>query len=313
MNLKELLESKQCIKLVCGAGNEDVESIERLVHIYTLAGIRYFDISANIQVLRAVRNKLKELGVEGFINVSYGIAGDPHIKKLFISDKCIGCGACNRQCPTNAIYFSPNHNKMKVIAERCIGCEKCIPFCRFEAMHMISKPIPIKDTLSELVKEGIDSVELHANGTQDEIFYKLSEIESHFDGLISICMDRSIYGDKALINIFREIIEHRGPFSTIIQADGLPMGGSDDTLGTTLQAVAIGQMINRAYLPAYLLLSGGTNSQTGELAHQCNVDYHGISLGSYARKIVKDEKDLDRAILIAKYLVDEVLSRGIEW
>ena len=41
--LKDLLESKHCFKLVCGAGNEDVEEIKRLVYLYAVAGCRFFD------------------------------------------------------------------------------------------------------------------------------------------------------------------------------------------------------------------------------------------------------------------------------
>ena len=32
--LKDLLDKKQCFKLVCGAGNEDAIEVERLVTIY---------------------------------------------------------------------------------------------------------------------------------------------------------------------------------------------------------------------------------------------------------------------------------------
>ena len=32
--LKDLLEKKQCFKLVCGAGNEDAIEVEKLTYIY---------------------------------------------------------------------------------------------------------------------------------------------------------------------------------------------------------------------------------------------------------------------------------------
>ena len=37
-------------KLVCGAGNEDCESVKRLVYIYAKAGCKYFDISAREEI-----------------------------------------------------------------------------------------------------------------------------------------------------------------------------------------------------------------------------------------------------------------------
>ena len=33
--LKDLLEQRQCFKLVCGAGNEDAEEVEKLVTLYS--------------------------------------------------------------------------------------------------------------------------------------------------------------------------------------------------------------------------------------------------------------------------------------
>ncbi|MBE7707447.1 MAG: 4Fe-4S ferredoxin, partial [Cyanobacteria bacterium SIG27] len=41
--LKDLLENKKCFKLVCGAGNEDCNEVEKLVTIYSLAGANFFD------------------------------------------------------------------------------------------------------------------------------------------------------------------------------------------------------------------------------------------------------------------------------
>ena len=42
-----------------------------------------------------------------------------------------------------------------------------------------------------------------------------------------------------------------------------------------------------AKLPVYLMLSGGTNSKTAELAKLCGIKYNGIAVGTFARKIVK--------------------------
>ena len=75
--------------------------------------------------------------------------------------------------------------------------------------------------------------------------------------------------------------------TTIIQADGIPMSGGADDYKTTLQAVAMAEIIQNANLPVYLTLSGGTNSKTVELCHQCGIYPHGIAIGSWARKIIK--------------------------
>ena len=106
----------------------------------------------------------------------------------------------------------------------------------------------------------------------------------------------------------------RQPFSTIIQADGIAMSGNDDEYGTTLQAVATAQLFQNAKLPAYIMMSGGTNTKSTELANKCGVYPHCIAVGSYARKIVKEylvqddilqnKTNLQEAVKIAKSLID---------
>ena len=83
------------------------------------------------------------------------------------------------------------------------------------------------------------------------------------------------------------MLSQREPYTTIIQADGIPMSGSDDTYKTTLQAAAMAEIIQNAKLPIYLTVSGGTNSKTAELCSLCGIEYNGIAIGSWARKIVK--------------------------
>lgn len=82
------------------------------------------------------------------------------------------------------------------------------------------------------------------------------------------------------------MISSREAYTTIVQADGFPMSGGKDDYKTTLQAVATAEIIQNAKLPVYTMLSGGTNSKTAELAKMCSIDYNGIAIGTFARKIV---------------------------
>ena len=110
------------------------------------------------------------------------------------------------------------------------------------------------------------------------------------------------------------MVEKRKPYTTLIQADGVAMSGNSDEFSTTLQAVATAQMFQNANIPAYIMISGGTNTKTIELSKICNVKPHAIAVGTYARKIVKEylaiedlltnTKKLDEAVEIAKKLVD---------
>ena len=93
--------------------------------------------------------------------------------------------------------------------------------------------------------------------------------------------------DEGLVKRITEMIKDRAPYTTIVQADGFPMSGGSDDYKTTLQAVATAEIVQNANLPVYLMLSGGTNSKTAELAKMCGIKYSGVAVGSYARKIVK--------------------------
>ena len=65
-----------------------------------------------------------------------------------------------------------------------------------------------------------------------------------------------------------------------------------------------------------ILISGGTNSFTGNLARQLNVNFNGITIGTHARKIISsfrntpkniDNQSLLSAITKAKNLIDNNL------
>lgn len=113
------------------------------------------------------------------------------------------------------------------------------------------------------------------------------------------------------------MIAQRPDYSTIIQADGFPMSGGDDNYKSTLQAVATAEIVMNEKLPVYLMLSGGTNGKTTELARMCEISYNGVAIGSYARKIVKryiqrpdfwtNPNVLNSALEFAKPLVDSVI------
>ena len=55
-----LLNKRKLFKLVCGAGNEDAEQVKKLAFVYTLAGAKCFDVSANVEVVQKAAIGIKE-------------------------------------------------------------------------------------------------------------------------------------------------------------------------------------------------------------------------------------------------------------
>lgn len=316
--LKDLLDEKKCFKLVCGAGNEDSVEVERLVTIYSKAGCNFFDVCAKPEIVDAAKRGLKNAGIteDRYLCVSVGIDGDPHITKAVISqDRCVKCGKCKNICPHDAVI---ELDKYKIKKERCIGCNLCAKNCPHQAISMVSQLMDYNEILPKLIEKGLDCIEFHAiSDNENDVDAKWDIINKLFDGMLCISLDRSGLGDNKLKARVERMLKCRKPYTTIIQADGIAMSGNNDEFGTTLQAVATAQLFQNAKLPLYIMMSGGTNTKSTELAKLCGVHPHCLAVGSYARKIVKEyllmddilenETKLNDAVKIAKNLIDTSL------
>lgn len=299
-------------KLVCGAGNEDVESVKELVFVYASAGCKLFDLSARKEILDAAKEGAALAGLSDIqYCVSIGIKGDKHIKKAKInSSKCIKCSNCYNNCPNDAIYSS-----IIIDEKKCIGCSVCEKKCPVGAIKMEEKDVNYREILPYMVQNGVDFLELHIMGhDKTDLAKKWQVINECKPKFASICIDRENFGNKEVLDRITEMISQREPYTTIVQADGVPMSGGEDDYKTTLQAVAMAEVIQNANLSVYIMLSGGTNSKTAELAKMCGINYWGIAIGSWARKIVKpyiSKKDFwknyeaqKNAIQVAKKLIN---------
>lgn len=319
--LIESLRSKKCFKLVCGAGNEDAGEVEKLVALYAKAGANYFDLSPRKDVVlaaqKAINNVIAPDDRDNYhLNVSVGLPGDHHARKAIIDKKkCINCGRCIIQCNIQKAIIQKD-GKSFVVDKHCIGCGECAKVCPVDAISFVHKELDFAKVLPPLIRLGLSSIELHASTDDEELTNKQwNSISKIYDGPLSLCIDRSNLGDKKLLERIKRLVANRKEFSTIIQADGAPMSGSVDDYNTTLQAVATADIVEKAKLPVWILLSGGTNSKTTELAKMCGVNTHCVSIGSHARKIVKQyiERDdflsnqevFDKALLIARDLVEK--------
>lgn len=301
--MRDLLARGKYFKLVCGAGNENAEEVKRLALVYTLAGANGFDVSATPKVVEACMVGIdlayrhaaelgREIPLRPFITVSVGMPGDHHVRKAFIVEDCVACGKCIPVCPTDAIPADYN-----VIREKCIGCGNCEAVCppKVAAVRYEHNDKALSDILPLCLKAGAENIELHAAVPGDEKILEEWKMVSAAqpDNFISMCLDRHHLSNMHLIERIRAAREIAGE-RTIIQADGVPMSGGADNFNTTLQAIAIADVIqknlkslDKAFKDMPILLSGGTNGRTAEMARLCDVPYQGVSIGTHARKIIK--------------------------
>ena len=312
--LKSYLDSRKCFKLICGAGNKNYKEITNLCALYASAGCRFFDLNASVDAVKAAKEGIKFAHKEEdcFICVSVGTNDDPHFTKCEIdSENCTECGDCEKICIQKAIRKTDG--KYVINADKCVGCSKCLQICECNAITSYRDKISISDVLPSLIKEGFDCLEYHIiTDDENKIADGWNIIKNLYTGPVSICLDRSKFGNEKVKFCLKKMKDEWNDIF-IVQADGVPMSGGEDDYRTTLQAVAMADIVEKANITPYIFISGGTNSKTKDLAKLCDVDVTGISQGSYARKIVKEyiEDDnfltdinlFDKALVIAKSII----------
>ena len=284
-----IFDEKNIFKLICGAGNKNLNEISNLASVYAVAGCDMIDVAADIEVVKTVKTALAKYNRKVLLCVSVGVSEDIHLCKVDInSSKCLLCGQCVKVCNRNVINITDS--VLNYDESNCIGCGKCINICPQNALSYKSSSQPLAEILSPEILSSVDCIELHIGTENIEEIHKYWDfINKNFNGLLSICTNRAHLGDKTLVDLLKNLLAKRKPFSTVIQADGNPMSGGKDDYNSTLQAVATAQIFINEKLPAYIIVSGGTNSKSSELARLCNININGVAMGSFARKIVKDE------------------------
>jgi Fe-S-cluster-containing hydrogenase component 2 len=234
-----------------------------------------------------------------WLMVSLNDGEDPHFRKAeFNADLCPpDClRPCEKICPAQAIVFqdaSDSKQKMLgkqqegetfsytspkihasqpnpkfvdafsgVIDQRCYGCGRCLPICPSQLIYTRSY-VSAPEAIAELiVQAGVDALEIHTKVGNFADFQRLWQAIApwvHRLKLLAIsCPD-----GEGLIEYLWALYKLIAPLPCLLvwQTDGRPMSG-DIGSGATRAAVKLAQKVQRAGLPGYVQLAGGTNNHT---------------------------------------------------
>ena len=297
MNFKnDQKNSDKWVKLICGASNEDIISIEDLCAIYSAAGVDYIDIAAEQSIAQAARKGMKWsekfFGSSPGLMISISDGKDIHFRKAKFDP--IRCPTnCPRPCEKICPAFAIDHSG--VIESKCYGCGRCIQSCPlnliYEYEHNLSKD-DLPNTL-QVIKP--DAVEIHTEIKRIDSFKEIVGIlmnSGHKFKKISVScglnqspMDPKEPKDllKALWERYEILSELNIPL--IWQLDGRPMSG-DLAPSTGRDTVKLYEKIGSQLPPGLIQLAGGTNGKTHEFLKENNIP-DGIAFGSSARKIMQ--------------------------
>ncbi len=255
-----------------------------------------------------------------FKNLGGSFEKENQEKEIVIKDLCIGCGKCSNICPKDDI-ISYRHNAREL--------EKLLPEC---------------------MREGAECFELHAAVGDDDVTLEEWKVLQKINpnNFNSICLDRLHLGNFNLENRIEKVREISGQ-KFIVQADGYPMSGGENDYNTTIQAVACADVVNKKFNMivnkkkdnrdketksiisskrkyrrhghkngVYIVLSGGTNAMTRQLANMSSVRINGVAIGTYARDIVEkfvkrdDFYNNKQAIMKAYTTAAELVKKNIK-
>lgn len=95
------------------------------------SGTMVVELSGDIDELDAAEVWLERQGL-GLKRAPGEIRVDPGL--------CVDCGLCSGVCPSGALRFDPESQRLQLQAQRCLVCEQCIPSCPLEAITLVLEP-----------------------------------------------------------------------------------------------------------------------------------------------------------------------------
>jgi Fe-S-cluster-containing hydrogenase component 2 len=292
------LASGRWVKLICGAGNQDLAAIEDLCAIYALAGVHCIDVAADTAVAAAARRGIAwatrqrsaHPSADPWLMLSLSDGDDPHFRKAaFDPERCpADCPRpCQRVCPALAIG-----ERGGVIQERCYGCGRCLPACPLGLIEEHQVQLNAEEVPALLQAVRPDAVELHTQaGRQAGFAERLRQLQASGVPLqrlaVSCGLERGALSARELAAELwqRHSLVRAAGYRPLWQLDGRPMSG-DVGVGTARAAVKLLGQIRPWAPPGPLQLAGGTNAATLSLLDPAS-GAAGVAFGGVARSLLQ--------------------------
>lgn len=290
------------VKLICGASNQDLASIEDLAGIFALAGVHCIDAAADAAVVAAVRRGLAWAEARGaarpWVMVSLSDGADPHFRKAwFDPHRCPpDCSRpCERVCPALAIGVVATGSP-GVLAERCYGCGRCLPACPLGLIEERGQVLAADGVPPLLAALRPDAVELHTQPGRAAAFAgRVDQLVASGIPLRRVAVSAGLEGTAqspadlaAELWLRFSLLRARG-LRPLWQLDGRPMSG-DVGAGTAHAAVRLAAAVLPLAPPGPVHLAGGTNASTlGHLQARPALrrQIAGVAFGGVARRLLQ--------------------------
>jgi Fe-S-cluster-containing hydrogenase component 2 len=326
------LAAGRWVKLICGAGNQDLAAIEDLCAVYSLAGVHCIDVAADAAVAAAAQRGMTWAVERGaarpWLMLSLSDGADPHFRKAaFDPGRCPpDCPRpCQRVCPARAIGTSGG-----IITERCYGCGRCLPACPLgliEEQQVLLSAAAVPELLQRVQP---DAVELHTQaGRQSAFSERLRQVQASGVPLqrlaVSCGLERGASAQGSSTQELASPLSARelaaelwqrysavreAQLRPLWQLDGRPMSG-DVGAGTARAAVKLLEAIRPWAPPGPLQLAGGTNASTATLLGERS-GAAGVAFGGMARNLLQpllqSAETRNRALRDCPDLLDQALN-----